>query len=216
MFLSHLYINIIAVTFGCSLFSFKLHYPKHLQLISVLLGLTWLAEFAAVDGMLAIHAHNNMLVYNPFMLVEFCVFAIYFKWCSQFIWLKKLINLYLVVFTLLWLVCVFVLFGINKWNSYISVVGSAFTIFFAAVYYYQLLTSNDIVLLKNTPEFWIATGVIIFYAGNLPYTGMLNFLDENYKELASHLTFVLKVLNIIMYSLFTYAFLCRTSITNSK
>ena len=216
LFLSHLYIIVIAIAFGISLTSFKTNFQKPLRLLSVLLGLTVVAEFIAVDGFEVLPIKNNMVIYNPFMLIEFCFYAIFFKMIIRLRWFKKMIDWYLILFTFFWLVNVVFIFGINAWVSYVSVVGSLFTIFFAIMYYYQILTETEVHSLTKIPEFWIATGVIIFYAGNLPYTGMLNFLIHNYKNLASQLTYVLKVLNIVMYSLFAYAYLCqpKTSLVN--
>lgn len=164
--------------------------------------------------MKAVGATNNMRVYNPFMLIEFWAFALYFRLSTDLTWLKKVINGFLILFPVLWVVCVFFIFGFRNWNSYVSITGSAFTIFFAVTFYYELLTSQLLVKLRNMPEFWIATGLLIFYAGNLPYLGMLNYLNAQHTSTAAQLSYVLKGLNIIEYSLFTYAFICRSIATS--
>ncbi len=109
----------------------------------------------------------------------------------------------------------FFIFGITKWNSYVVIAGSFFIICFSAAYYYQVFTQDELARLDNSPEFWIATGLIIFYACNLPYMGMLNFLVKNYLGLAIKFLSILKILNVIMYSIFIYAFLCRIIIKKS-
>ena len=212
MILSSIYIIIIAIAFGSSIYSFKLSYPAHLKLLCLLLGATLIAEWWAVYGVQLLGVRNNMIIYNPFMLIEFIVYGLYFKMLTHLQWLKTLINWYVFALPVLWLICTFILFGIYNWDSYVTIIGSLFTIFFAVIYYYELLTSSETMHLTTTPEFWIATGLIIFYGGNLPYVGMLNYLIKNYMSLATNLTYVLKILNIVMYSLFAYAYLCRRSV----
>jgi hypothetical protein len=158
---------------------------------------------------------SNVPLYNLFMLVEFWVYGYYYKCIIEPGRLKRLIRFYLWLFPVFWVVVVFFLFGLAKWNSYVAVGGSFFTICFSGGYYYQLFTQEELVRLDITPEFWIATGLIIFYACNLPYTGMLNFLVKNYLDLARNLLTVLDILNLVMYSLFIYAFLCRMIIKKS-
>ena len=106
-------------------------------------------------------------------------------------------------------------FGISSWNSYVYIVESLFTVCLAAAFYYQLFTAPTLIRLTTSPEFWIATGLIIFYTCNLPYLGMLNFITKDYLSLAKSLLMLLQILNIIMYSLFTLAFLCTKTITIS-
>ena len=158
---------------------------------------------------------SNVPLYNTFMLVEFWVYAFYFRWIILSTAIRKIINFFLLLFPIFWAIVVFGAFGIDKWNSYVAIIGSFFTICFSVSYYYQLFTQKDLVRLDITPEFWIATGLIIFYACNLPYVGMLNFLVKNYLLLARQLLTVLGILNIIMYSIFIYAFVCRIIIKKS-
>jgi hypothetical protein len=82
------------------------------------------------------------------------------------------------------------------------------------MYYHQLIIAREIQSLRRLPEFWIATGMLIFYLGALPYFGMLNFLIKYNVEVARSLLKVLKVLDTLMYVLFSYGFLCR--IINTK
>jgi len=144
------------------------------------------------------------------MLLEFWAYGAYYRLIIQSAAMRKIIDVFLWTYPLFWAIVVFGIFGISRWNSYVSVVGSFFTILFSIAYYYQLFTQSELVRLDRSTEFWIATGLILFYTCNLPYTGMLNFLVKNYLRLATQFLYVLQILNILMYSLFIYAFLCRT------
>jgi 4-amino-4-deoxy-L-arabinose transferase-like glycosyltransferase len=159
---------------------------------------------------------SNIPVYNIVLLIEFTGYALFFNRILTIRWLKRVTAYFLIIFLLFWFVSVFIVFGIFNWNSYVYVIGSLFTICLAICYYYQLIKSSDINSLKRNSEFWISTGLIIFFATNLPYMGMYNFLTVNYPDLANNFGTLLLVLNIIMYSMFAYAFLCRIRINTEK
>ena len=204
----YLYIIFIGLAFISSLISFRLDYSIHLKIFSVLLGLTLVNELLAVYGLVLVNLKTNLPIYNIFILIEFWVFGWFFYQIISNKKVKLFIKIFLILFPIFWIVAVFYLFGFNSWNSYVIITGSAFTIFLSAFYYYELFTSQKLLMLTRLTEFWIATGLIIFYSGNLPFTGMLNYLSINYRDLAIQLLTVLRILIIIMYSIFTYAFLC--------
>lgn len=205
----HLYILFIAIAFIFSLSSFRLNYPLHLRVLSLLLGIDLLAECLAVfGGAKLFHLKNNLPIYNFFLLIEFWMYAFYFKKIITSGLIKRAINFFLILYPFFWIITVYFLFGIDRWNSYIIIVGSCTTILLSAAYYYELFNSPKLIHLSKHPEFWIATALIIFYACNLPYMGMFNFLTKNYSDLAYDLLIVLRILNIVMYSLFAYAYLC--------
>ncbi len=200
------------LAFTSSLIHFRLH-PLHLRIFAVLLGLDLLNELLASFGMSYLrewfHIKNNLAIYNLFVLIEFMVYAFYFFRVIKIKWFKRVIIGFMFLFPLLWIVSVFYIFGIYGWDSYIHVVGSAFTIIACGVYFYQLYIEEELVSLGRNTEFWIAAALMIFYTCNLPYTGMLNYLITNYLNVAENLSFVLRLLNVAMYSIIIYAFLCQ-------
>lgn len=214
------YILLITLFFaaGCSLIKFRLH-PIHLKIFSILLIIDLFNELLATKGlhflMDTFHVKNNLIVYNTFVLIQFTAYAIYFFEVIQFKWFKKICIAFLLLFPVLWIVTVWYVFGIYNWNSYIHVAGSAFTIIACAVFFYQLYAGDELVSLSRNTEFWITAALFIFYTSNLPYTGMLNYLISNAFNVAESLGYVLRLLNIVMYSIIIYAFLCRQiDITN--
>jgi magnesium-transporting ATPase (P-type) len=121
---------------------------------------------------------------------------------------------FLIIFPIFWYITVFFFFGFSAWNSYVIIVGSFFSVLFSLLYYYKILTAHEIKNLRTLPEFWIATGMLIFYMAALPYFGVLNFLIQYHLKVAENLLIVLQVLDTCMYIIFTYGFLCR--ILNTK
>ncbi len=210
----YIYVGSIAIAFISSLISFRLDYPFHLKLFSILLGLTFVVEFFVTFIEKKFHYKNNYWIYNAFTLVEFWVYAYWYYSITTIKNLKKVMLFFLFAFPVFWFITVFFVFGFNVWNSYVIIVGSFFSIVFVASYYYQLISSPSLTVLRLQPEFWIATGMLIFYLGALPYFGMLNFLMKNHMSVAVTLLTVLITLDIFMYLLFSYGFLCQ--IINTK
>lgn len=208
----------LLLAFLSSLTAFRQN-PLHLKIFSMLLGIDLITELLASFGMPLLRERfnlkNNLAIYNSFVLIEFLAYAIYFYFLIRTKWFKVVIRFFLIMFPCLWLISVIYFFKIYEWNSYIHVAGSTFTIIACIVYFYQLYTQEELVSLSKNTDFWIATALLIFYLCNLPYTGMLNFLVVNYLSVAVNLAFVLRLFNIIMYSIISYAFLCRRiKITN--
>ncbi|SDD37087.1 hypothetical protein [Niabella drilacis] len=159
---------------------------------------------------------NVLPQYNFFMLIEFLFYAWFFKGVINIGAIKKSIDVFLLLFPVLWYIFVFGFFNISQWNSYTFLLGGSCMVFFGLTYYYQLfkwLPPNYSI--ARSSEFWITTGIMIFYTTGVPYMGMYNFLSSNFEWLAQSLKPVLQVTNIIMYSLFAYAFICQVKMTNT-
>lgn len=212
--LVNIYISFIAIAFLSSLNAFRLDFPIHLKVFSLLLGYDLLNELCSNLLLKSVfHMRSNVEFYNIFMLVEFGVYAWFFRSILTNALLKRLIGYYLVLLPAFWIFAVFFIFGLDHWNSYMAIAGSLFTVCMAVAFYFQLFTANELIRLSRSPEFWISTGIILFYTINLPYLGMLDFITRDYILLARALLAGLQILNMLMYSLFTLAFLCTTRIT---
>lgn len=141
------------------------------------------------------------------MLIEFWTYGFYYYQVIRIKIFRKVLFYFLAIFPIFWLVTISFRFGFNTWDSYVIVAGCFFSVLFAIMYYYQTVTAREIQSLRNSPEFWIATGMLIFYLGALPYYGTLNFLMSYNMAVATSLLQVLKVLDTLMYALFSYGFI---------
>lgn len=207
--INYIYLATILIAFLSSLICFRLDFGFHFKVFSCLLGLTLIVEIGGVIIGRVLHHTNNFWIYNAFTLPEFWVYGYFYYQLITVRILRRIIFLFLLIFPIFWGITVFFLFGFNIWNSYVLIAGSFFSVLFAVMYYYQVVTARKIQSLRNLPEFWIATGMLVFYLAALPYFGALNFLISYSRQAATSLLTVLKVLDTLMYALFTYGFLCR-------
>lgn len=204
------------MSFICSLISFKSRYSFHLKLFSVFIGFSLLTEILARFGLKFFHLESNYLIYNVYLLIEYIVYAFYFKSIMPFNRIKKIINLFILVISIIWVVTTFVVFKLTGWNSYLVVLGDLFIICMSVLYFYKAFISENLINFQTTPEFWIAAGSFIYACCELPITGILNHLVKNYATLTIDLYDILQLLNILMYTIFIYAFLCPLMINTAK
>ena len=203
------YVCIVCLSFLASLLSFKYRYSVHLKLFSGLLGITTLVEILSVFIVVPVlHRKTNSDIYNVFMGIEFECYAFFYYQIIIIPWIRKLIKIFLYVFPFFWAVSVFFIVGLKHWNNYLVITGGASSVLFSLAYYYQILKSQKDIVLFSHAEFWIATGMLIFYSSQVPYFGMLNYLVKKNLLLARSLLPVLQVVDAVMYLFFIYAFIC--------
>ncbi len=203
----YIYTSILGIAFLISLLSFRNNYAWHLKFFSILLGLTFVVETTAL--IMAEHKINNHWLYNLFMPLEFICYGVYYKQVITKKWVQKMIWAFIIIYPVLGVLSTLIIFKFHTWNSYEAIAGAFFTIVLSIVFYYEFYGSNEIVSMKTNVEFWIATGMTIFYSCQLPFLGTLNYLYSLSHHLTFTLFFIIQSLNILMYSIFAYAYLCR-------
>jgi hypothetical protein len=211
-----LYLITLNMCFGCSLISFKLHFPFHLRLFSILIGLAVATEFAVPIWLHNFHHSTNYPVYDIYMLLEYGLYAFYFKMIIQKRWMRQVIFCFIAVLPIVWVITTFFIAGFTaKWNVYMVLFGDSFAVAMCIGYFYEAFISDRLIDFKTSPEFWIAVGILFYSCCEIPVSGMLNYLEANYQPTAMVVLSALQILNILMYSIFIYAYLCPLK-TNTK
>jgi hypothetical protein len=82
-------------------------------------------------------------------------------------------------------------------------------------YFWYIISSKDIIVLSKEPIFWIATGSLFFYTGNIVATGFFHRIAHASTELARMLYKLNHVLGVVLYILCIIAFILSTK-TESK
>jgi len=78
------------------------------------------------------------------------------------------------------------------------------------VYYFlELFQLPKSINLLREPAFWICSGLLFFYSCSFPLFGLTNYLYRASGIILRNLSSVLIIMNILLYALFTIAFLCR-------
>jgi hypothetical protein len=179
------------------------------RLIVVLLAVTYVGEtFGRFIYMNKIAASNHW-VYN--MLLFFQVGIIHIMFINLF-------RQYLISRWLLGagaaLICL--CFGYDMLqNGFFEYSNHTYTLFCILIiiygfrYFYKLLSDDNYVELKHFPPFWWITGILLFSFGSTACNIFYKQLDIPLLG-GHHLTYyIFRILNIILYGFWSYAFICK-------
>lgn len=206
-----LYTYFIAFSFftGLTLY-FQKSVPLYLKLFPVYLLITLLVELFAT--LLIIQSANNILLYNIYCIVNFCFLFFVLEEVITSRLMKRITLFATGIFILLALINLFFIQKSNVWNSISYSFGSLMVVALTIYYYLELFRRPKSVNLIREPAFWICAGLLFFYSCSFPFLGLNNFLDHAPLVIKLNLGSILMLLNILLYSLFTIAFLCRFKI----
>lgn len=174
--------------------------------IKLLLYYMCVSAMVEMYGLLLVEkGTNNLFLFHISSFVEiiFLLF-VYFKE-SETLLSKN--NLYVLL-----LVNTFVAFGdafiwgnVKIFNAYSLTVGSVILIFVSIRYYYLLMKNLNVQRIERNAMFWVNTGVLIYYAGNLFTFAGTKFLSGSLFDF--YLMWGLhSIMNILMLLMFSSAF----------
>jgi hypothetical protein len=174
------------------------------------------AVVAAILGYLASHDKNNMLLFNPLTV---------FQCCFYFFILYRIIRNPLVrniAKHLIWiypLVAGFNIIYIQTVRAFHSVtysLGGLTVVALCVFYFFELFQRPQVVSLGRNPDFWICSGLLFYFACSFPIYGMANNLNSVPLFIRMNLNAIFNVLDILLYTSFVVAFLCRPRIRKSS
>lgn len=149
---------------------------------------------------------SNTGLYNFFILIEFSLVSLTFFYIYRPFQIKvKWIFIWLSVFLTIYITELFK----NNFKSFVSTTATVISIvfvFFSLYYFYLKLNNNTYERLTFSAPFWWVTGTLFFYFGSTTCNLFFDYLIQS-KSLIRYTIF--SILNIILYTFWSYAFLCR-------
>lgn len=149
----------------------------------------------------------NQALYNYVVIpVEFITFFILFFRASQkHRWVPLAC---IIVYLVCWLLEYIYLDTTRFWfYSFSYVTGNLLLLVLIFRFFFRLVFTNAILTFRENMLFWVSTGLLLFYLGTFPYFGLLNTLWRNYPGLCESYRYVVVMLNILMYLMFTFSFI---------
>ncbi|MET4083077.1 putative membrane protein YfcA [Pedobacter sp. UYP30] len=176
------------------------------RLALVFLFITCVTEI--YGSYLAHRYNNNLKLYNYFYLVEqsFISYAMYYFF-RPYIKPKLLIGCGSIILILSNLYF-FLGYAGKEFNNVSQNVSGILFIIYSLLYFYLFLKDKKYVQISTHPEFWWVTGILFFYFGSVIYN--LFYGATTVKLFNRYINYYLiTILNLILYSLWTYSFICR-------
>ncbi len=206
---------LILIGLGLSTFLlFKKEVPFFLKAFSPFLTISLIVELSSYY--LANKSVHTLPLYNIFGIIEFCFYLWVLKSLLRGTIIKKTITFVLIGFPFLCAINMLFFQGINNFNSISYSSGCLVVIFFSIFFFFELFSTQIYFRLSNNPAFWICTGLLFYYSVSFPIFISVNLMKHFTPKLGGLITFVIIVMNIILYSLFCVAFICQLKLKKGK
>jgi len=204
-----MYFMVLSIVAGITIY-FQPHSPLHLKLFPLFLLYTLMNEILA--GYMVSRGEHTTLLYNIYDILEFN-FYIYFFLCivknkkAKF-FCKALLAFYFSfsLFNLLFFQ------GIGTYNSITYAAGCLSVVALCVYYFFELFKLKHFVNLAKEPSFWISAGLLFYFSCSFPLLTTANFIQNISEIIINSLQSLILLMNTLLYSLFTIAFLCRIRI----
>jgi hypothetical protein len=153
----------------------------------------------------------NFMLYNIFLVIECVVLNYFFYHLVKADLLKKLLTGWLAIF----LIFYFTELYVKHFNAYVSTsstIMSVELILASIYYYYRLLKEEKFRQLSKDASFWWVNGAICFYFAGIACNLFFKYLLQDAAAPSVYYSaryIVFSILNVILYSCWSYSFICR-------
>jgi len=185
--------------------------PAYLKSFCFLLGTTLIIECTAY-----FFVKKNAWMFNIFTVLEFIFYLSVYGYILNSRKQKNWLNTFRILLLLTGIINMSFFQGLFVFNNYTYALGAIFICISVVMFYLQLLNASNPEPLIRVPMFWISTGLLLFYACNFIFMGLLNYIIGISMPLAKQLHTIIYILNIVMYPLFTIGIACSSKQTKTN
>jgi hypothetical protein len=178
----------------------------YLRIFPFFLLLTLITEI--VGWQLSEQTQDNAALYNFFSLAAFTFYSYVLRDVVYSEKAKKVILLVMIFYLIISLINILFIQKIMVFHTMTYSIGCFIIVVISIYYFYELFQVPRSIDLKREPAFWVVAGLLFFYICTLPILGALNYIISFPPVITASLEPII-ILNILLYSLFTIAFLCR-------
>jgi hypothetical protein len=183
--------------------------PSYMKLLPYFLIITCLLELFA--WRMVGKGFNTAIYYNFYSVLTFVYYWFIIFQLLRSGWVKRILIICMIVYPIAVLLNLLLLQGFFVFNTLTYSIGALISIIFCVYFFYELFRIPHSINLKKYPGFWIVTGIFFFNACALPFVGLANYIAQFSFVLINNLQFILRFLSVLLYVLFSIAFLCRIS-----
>ncbi|HKL36868.1 MAG TPA: hypothetical protein VJ899_11310 [Salegentibacter sp.] len=152
--------------------------------------------------------YTNYWLYNPYLIISFVVYILYFTWNISNKKIRQIIHSGLIFYTIICignLIFSDVFFQSNSVVTYL--LGSFFLLGVIFYYYYEILLSSKILNIKREISFYISFPALLFFLTTTPIFIYYKYFTSKSPEFVELSSMVLITMNIFMYGAYSIAFL---------
>jgi hypothetical protein len=154
-------------------------------------------------------------VYNFSSVLEICFYLWILINVNENRRVKKIIFISEIIYPIICFADIYFYQKFNGFHTITYALGCFLIILFSIIFFYQLFAKPKAIVLTKEPAFWICTALLLFYSVTFPMFVFVNFMKDFPPIIANNLQYLIIVLNVFLYLLFSIAFLCRIKIKKS-
>ena len=204
-----LYIYFIAISFLVSLTVYlnRRQTPLYLLLFPPFLITTLTVEI--IGARLSDRQQPNVWLYNFFTVFEFCFYLLLVSFIIGNHKMKLVLRYTLLLYAMAASGNIIFIQRIGAFHTVTYSIGCLLIVAACVYYFFELFKIPQAIKLKNTPAFWICSGLLFFYSCGYPLFAVTNFFAAPTNVFIQNYNSISSLLNILLYSSFIIASLCR-------
>ena len=212
--LKNIYLLILFLSFLSSLRAFRLDLPRPFKYFSWFLLFVFFIELMAVVWPRIITFYyldvskENHWIYNIYIIPAYLFYLYFYYYFLRSSRVKKIIRITAIVFLFFGLLNLSFGQGLFIFNTYTVLIAGFLMIFLTLSYFYQVLYTKEVILLRRDPIFWISSGAFLFHLTSLLGLFFIVFLNNWYAKAAYATILIIKFASMAMYISYSIAFLC--------
>ena len=209
------YVGVIFFSFFASLIGMTKKENQHFPLLyfPFFLFLSSVVEF--LGDYMSSNNGNNAPLYNFFSVFELTFYLFFFTYLFKQPFIRRAIRIVIPLYFVLTLMNIVFWQGVNNFHTYTYILGCILIVVLSIGYFYFLFRFPEPGKLTDNPYFWIVTGIMFFHACSFSYLGLMNFITKTMQQYTWVLFFVNDLLNVLLYTSFSIAFLWKINIRKS-
>ncbi|HXB08942.1 MAG TPA: hypothetical protein VNW04_17570 [Puia sp.] len=182
-------------------------FPYFNLTVAILLGITSYQAF---------HKVNNTLLFNPLTILQNCFyFFILYRIIHHPIVRKIALHL-MWIYPVIAYTNILLFQAPGHFHTITFALGGLLVAALCVFYFFELFQRPQTVSLTRNPDFWICSGLLFYYSCSFPIYGMANNLTSLPRFIVFNFNSILNLLDILLYTSFVIAFLCRLRIRKSS
>lgn len=152
--------------------------------------------------------YRTYWLYNPYLIISFVVHILFFKWNISSNRTKHLIDKVLLLYVAICIANLIFSDVFFKSNSIVTyLLGSFFLLGVIFYYYFEILLSYKILNIKWEISFYISCAALLYFLTTSPIFIYFKYFNNKSPEFVELSSFIMIVMNILMYSSYSIAFL---------
>ncbi|HNP78270.1 MAG TPA: hypothetical protein PKM91_13605 [Cyclobacteriaceae bacterium] len=178
------------------------------SLFFILLTTTMIVE--SVSFFLLLYTSwSTQIIYHLFLPMCYSLQALIYARALTSEKSRRIIRISIPAFLIIHILLSVTIQPVTKPNSYAFLLAAASLVAMSLAYLHQVMKEPGSVSIQRQPLFWTTTGNLFFFSGAAMLMGLLSYLLDFNKPLASKLFTINYLLNYMLYGLYCIGFFCR-------